>query len=312
MNQPMGFDIPQFRDLSNRMAQNGLAAGNLARDATFSYSNVIGNSPLGFTISTGTGALQSELGLMPPQITNQALETNEHTQTGLMNIEGQDQLNAGRTRVAEQSGDPQSLEQQAAEKTKEMAEKPEQMLQQMLQTAAQTGGQVGQQLGQQFGQVSQQFGQLAGQGFQQVSQLLSKAGETGAHAVEPAIDAAAAGLDAAGAGGGAGAGLGATMPAGLDEAVIPMTTSSALTPSSIPPASAASAAAASAGRGGMPMMPLLPMAPHRGTGEGASVKRDPRIFPEGKIYEPPQGTEQNFGANPEIEAEEPPFGTAKA
>lgn len=31
-----------------------------------------------------------------------------------------------------------------------------------------------------------------------------------------------------------------------------------------------------------------------------------------RLYEPPAGTVQNFDANPEIDAEAPPFGTAKS
>ncbi|MCV7145579.1 hypothetical protein [Mycobacterium riyadhense] len=314
MNQPMHFDIATFRDMSGRMAEDGFHAGNLARDATFSYSPAGGNSPTGFILSTGLGALQGDLALGPPGILDGAAGTDRGVQTGLSNIEGQDQTNAGRARLAKDPGDPESIEQQAADKAKEAAEKPEQMMQQMLQQMLQMAAQTGGQFGQQFGQLSQQFSQLFGQATQQMSQLFSQAGKAGASGVEPAVDAAAAGLDAAGAAGGGagGAGLGVTMPAGLDEAVTPMTTSSALAPSAIPLAAGPQAASA-AGRGGMPMMPMMPMAPHRGSGDGStSVKRDPKIFPESKIYDPPKGTEQNFGANPEIEAEEPPFGTAKA
>lgn len=313
MNQPMHFDLPRFRDFSGQFAQDGLHAGDLAEDAIFGYSPVPGDSPFGFVLGTGLGGLQGDLSLGPPQIIGGATQTDQNVQTGLSNIEGQDLTNAGRARLAKNPGDPESLEQQAQDKAMQGAEKPEQMMQQMLQQMLQMAAQMGGQFGQQFGQLSQQFSQLFGQATQQMSQLFSQAGKAGASGIEPAATAAATGLDAAGgAGAGGGGGLGATMPAGLEEAVTPMTTSSALAPSAIPPASAAQAAAA-AGRGSsmMPMMPMVP--PHRGSGEGgASVKRDPKIFPQTKIYDPPKGTEQNFGANPEIEAEEPPFGTAKA
>ena len=43
------------------------------------------------------------------------------------------------------------------------------------------------------------------------------------------------------------------------------------------------------------------------------AKRDPLVFPETKLFEPARGVEQNFGANPAIESDEPPFGeTASA
>lgn len=313
MNQPMHFDLPRFRDFSGQFAQDGVRAGEVAQDAIFGYAPAPGDSPFGVVLGTGLGGLQGDLSLAPPQITGGATQTDQNVQTGLSNVEGQDQINAGRARLAKNPGDPESLEQQAREQAKAGAEKPEQMMQQMLQQMMQMAAQTGGQLGQQLGQFTQQFSQLFGQATQQMGQLFSKAGESGAHAVEPALGAAASGLDAAGgAGGGAGGGLGVTMPAGLDGPVTPMTTSSALTPSAIPPVTAAgTSASAAAGRGAMPMMPMMPMA-HRGSGEGASVKRDPKIFPQSKIYDPPKGTEQNFGANPEIEAEEPPFGTAKA
>lgn len=313
MNQPMHFDIPMFRDLSGQLAENGFGAGNLAEEVTFGFAPVPGDSPFGGALGSLLTGLHGGLALTPPQLTGGATQTDQDVQTGLSNIEGQDLTNAGRARLAKNPGDPESLEQQAQDKAKQGAEKPEQMMQQMLQQMLQMAAQMGGQFGQQFGQLSQQFSQLFGQATQQVSQLFSQAGKAGASGIEPMAGAAAAGLDAAGAVGAGGGGLGVTVPAGLDEPVTPMTTSSALAPSAIPAAAAgASTSTAGASRAGMPMMPMMPMA-HRGSGEGgASVKRDPKIFPESKIYDPPKGTEQNFGANPEIEAEEPPFGTAKA
>ncbi|MCV7200178.1 hypothetical protein [Mycobacterium angelicum] len=311
MNQPMHFDVPMFRDLSGQLAENGFEAGNIAEDVTFGFVPVPGDSPFGGALGPRLTGLHGGLALTPPQLTGGATQTDQNVQTGLSNIESRDQVNAGRARLAKNPGDPESLEQQAQDKAKQGAEKPEQMMQQMMQQMLQMAAQMGGQFGQQFGQLSQQFSQLFGQATQQVSQLFSQAGKAGASSIEPMAGTAATGLDAAGGAGAGGGGLGATMPAGLDEPVTPMTTSSALAPSAIPAAAAGTSTSAAAGRGTMPMMPVMPMA-HRGSGEGgASVKRNPKIFPESKIYDPPKGTEQNFGANPEIEAEEPPFGTAK-
>jgi len=93
--------------------------------------------------------------------------------------------------------------------------------------------------------------------------------------------------------------------------VTPMTASSALNPSALSAPGAAPTASTGAGAGRMmPMMPMHGMNQGQGA-QGKSTKRDPVIYPESALHEPPKGVEQIFGANPEIESEEPPFGTEK-
>lgn len=57
---------------------------------------------------------------------------------------------------------------------------------------------------------------------------------------------------------------------------------------------------------------MMPMHGMHGAGQGAggggkTQKRDPVIFPDKALHEPPSGVNQTLGANPEIDSDEPPF-----
>lgn len=242
--------------------------------------------------------------------------------------------------------DPESIDQEAREKAEQMlnGDQITSQMGQMVGQAAQAGAQAGQQLSQQLNQAGQQMGQVFQQASQQIGQLVGKAGQS---LSTPSLDLA--GLDAAAGVGGLDAGLGGAGGGGVPDfgggagdfgggmgdfgggggmgdfgalnetgtgPTPAMTTSAALMPSPLtPPASNTSASSNSTAAARAPMMPMMPMMPMAGMGNQGgqadkTTTRDPVIFAEGPLYEPPTGVEQNFGAPPAIETEEPPFGTS--
>jgi hypothetical protein len=327
VNQPMTFQIEGFKNASGQLNQQGSDAGSqVSGGVSSNLSPPAASSPVGNGISMLTGQLQTGLSPAGPALTQGADGLNGTTQSAMAGIGSQDEQNAqgfgqsglGGADGLPGSGDlnPDSIDKEAKHKAQDMlgGDQMQQIMQQLLSTGVQAGSQVAQQLGQQLSQLSSQLGQVVGQAGQQVGQLASKAAESAAKSAVDASQLADTGLGdlgsgLGGAGGGGGLGdAGATIPAGLEEPVTPMNGSSALMPSALPPAGAPASAASAASR--MPMMPMMPMHAAQRDKDGATTKRDPVIFPESKIYEPPQGVEQTFGAIPEIESEEPPFGTA--
>ncbi|MFV8142155.1 hypothetical protein ACNQR7_31705 [Mycolicibacterium senegalense] len=339
MSQPMSFDYAQFSGASQKMKQDGQDAASSARTAVSSYSSPAGTSPVGAQISLLSGQLQGGLSQSPMQLDSGATQTDSATQNALGGIENQDAANAaqiqgqglggseaanalqglpaGMPTGGENPLDPESIDKEAQAKAKDMmsGDQASQQMMQMLQMGGQMGGQIAQQLAQQVQQFTQQLNQQVQQVGQQMSQMVSKAVEGAAKsAADSAIDTAVPdlGLGGGGLGGGGGGGgmpdPGITQAAGLGSPVTPMTTSSAL----VQPGSGSPAAppASSTPGGRMPggMMPMIPPHMMRGAGGGQddSVKRDPKIFPERKLFEGPPGSPQNFGANPDID-DEPPF-----
>ncbi len=240
---------------------------------------------------------------------------------------------------------PESIDQEARDKAQQMLSGDQMTSQmgQMVGQAAQAGAQASQQLSQQLNQVGQQMGQVFQQASQQIGQMVGKAGQS---LSTPSLDLdgldslGGAGLDSLGGAGGGGmgdfgggagdfggggmgdfGGSGGFDPGAIDETANgptpAMTTSAALTPSPLTPPATNNATSSTAAAARAPMMPMMPMMPMAGMGnQGAqddkSNTRDPVIFAEGPLYEPPTGVEQTFGAIPAIETEEPPFGTAEA
>lgn len=324
MGQPLTYDIPQFRQGSHRLAKHGHQA---AKDLTSGVQSALSPpgavSPVGNQISLGTGQLQTGLFPAGPALSNGADGVNNAVQTGMTGIVNQDGQNAAGFNDGTNPGDglagsddpgdldPDSIDQDAKDKAQEMLgdDKTQQMMQQMLQTGMQTGSQIAEQLSQQLSQIGNQLGQAVGKAGEQLGQLVSKAAES---ATKSAADVARPDLldSLGGVGGGGGMDPGVTMPAGLETPVTPMNGSSALQASPLPGVGGSPAAGAAVSR--MPMMPMMPMHGARGHNkdEGKSTKRDPAIFPEDKLYDAPTGVEQTFGAIPEIEYEEPPFGTS--
>lgn len=330
MGQPLTFDLPAFRNGSNGLGDKGRQAGSdLSSGVSSALSPPGASSPMGNQISMLTGSLQTGLSPAGPALSTGADGLNNTTQGAMGSIENQDAQNAGliqnstTTPGQELAGsnvpgqlDPQSIDQEAKDKAQEMlgGDKSKEMMQQVLQMGMQTGGQIAQQLSQQLSQMGSKVGEAVGKAGEQVGQLVGKMAESAsksAHAATPDL-----GLGDMGAGGGFGGGggggmdTGMTTPAGLEGPVTPMNTSSALQASALQSPGGASTAGAAGSRA--PMMPMMPMHGMHGKkdGEDSSTKRDPAIFPEDKLYEGPQGVEQTFGAIPEIESEEPPFGTA--
>ncbi|SLH42044.1 hypothetical protein [Mycobacteroides abscessus] len=327
------------------ISQSGQKMGGIGRKIGSDLQSAVGtdmaplpaSSPMGSRISQAIGSIQGQMSNTPMFAKAGAEGLDNGTQSAVADIEGEDKQSAGEfqggtggTNDGGPSGnqalsggqipgelDPKSIDEEAKQKAKEMLggkdQDPSQMFSKILETMGQAGGQLGQQLGQQFQQAMQQFNQMASQGMQQVSQMASKAAESAA-AEASNIGSGLGGLGASGLGevgggglGGVGAGLGDTVPAGGGEPVAPMTTSTQLTPNGVGPAAPAGGAANGAGaRGGT--MPFMPMHPQNKQGDKDSIKRDPAIFASGPVYEGPKGVEQNFGKNPEILSEEPPFG----
>lgn len=306
------FNIPEFVGGSRQLAQDGANAGEAGQGGLNGFTPPGANSPHG-QIATGKLAdWHGQLATAPPQISNDANGNDQYVQGALQDLQGIDSQNAGLVKAASQDPmDPESIDKDAQSEAKDMLnnDQTDQQMQQILQELLQEGMQFGQQASQQIGQLVNQLNQAMGQVVQQVSQIASQAaGQAASHAASDALNAAGAGLaDGLGGAGDAGAGAG-TIPAGLEEPVTPMTTSPALVQGTGPIAPAATPATAAGAR--MPMMPMMPM--HGRQGEKDKRKRNPNIFPVGRLYEPPTGTVQNFGANPEIDAEAPPFGTAKS
>lgn len=317
MGHPLTYDIPQFRHGSHRLAKHGHKA---AKDLTSGVQSALAPpgavSPVGNQISLFTGQLQT--GLLPagPALADGADGVDNGVQTGMTGIENQDGQNAaGFNDGTPDDGelDPESIDQDAQDKAQEMlgGDKTEQMMEQMLQMGMQTGSQIAEQLSQQLSQIGSKLGEVVGKAGEQVGQLVSKAAESAKSAADVAKPDLLDGLGGGGFGGGGGMDPGVTMPAGLETPVTPMNGSSALQASPLQGVGGGSpSAAAAASR--MPMMPMMPMHGARGHNkdEGKSTKRDPAIFPEDKLYDAPTGVEQTFGAIPEIEYEEPPFGTS--
>ncbi|PJE03581.1 MAG: hypothetical protein CK429_32770 [Mycobacterium sp.] len=327
----MTFNIPEFRGGSDGLGNQGhQAASDLSSGVQSALSPPGASSPVGNQISMFTGQLQTGLSPAGPALTNGATDLTNAVQQGMSSIENQDAQNAagfkdGSTPGAGLAGsdtpgqlDPDSIDKEAKEKAQDMlgGDKTQQEMQQLLQMGMQTGSQIAQQLSQQLSQIGSKLSEAVGKAGEQVGQLASKAVES---ATKAASDVAKPdlGLDGLGGGGGFGGGgggggmdPGTTMPAGLETPVTPMNGSSALQASPLQGPGAGTSAAAAGSR--MPMMPMMPMHGARGhkDGEGETTKRDPAIFPEDKLYDAPTGVEQTFGAIPEIESEEPPFGTS--
>ncbi|KAA1250192.1 hypothetical protein F0Q45_10945 [Mycobacterium simiae] len=327
MSQPLRFDLPAFRGGSDGLGEKGRQAGSdLSSGVSSALSPPGASSPVGNQISMFTGQLQTGLSPAGPALTSGATDISNAVQQGTSSIENQDAQNAAGFQNGGTPGDglagsdtpgqldPESIDQEAKDKAQEMlgGDRMQQMMLQMLQTGLQTGSQIAQQLSQQLSQIGSQLGEVVGKAGEQVGQLASKAVESAAKSTTEAATPDFDGLGAAGGfGGGGGGGMdpGMTVPAGLETPVTPMNGSSALQASPLQAPGASPAAAASSR---MPMMPMMPMhGAHGGNkGSGETTKRDPAIFPEGKLYEAPVGVEQTFGAIPEIESEEPPFGSA--
>lgn len=234
--------------------------------------------------------------------------------------------------------DPNSIDKEAREKAEQMlsGDQMTQQMGQMMGQAAQAASQAGQQLSQQFNQVGQQLGQGLQQAGQQLGQLVGKATQSlGGSIATPDLGLDSLGSDLGGGvpdlggagggvpdfGGGAGdfgggggigdvGGIGDGI--GGDGAAGPgMTTSPALMPSPLtPPGTGSQNNSVTRVPMAAPMMPMMPMAARGAQADNDnSTKRDPVIFAERPLYEPPEGVEQVIGARPEIESEEPPFGT---
>jgi hypothetical protein len=332
MSQPMRFEVPAFRDGSDSLGQKGQqVASDLSSGVSSALSPPGASSPVGNQISMLTGSLQAGLSPAGPALSSGAQDLNSTTQGAMSSIENQDAQNAGGFQDSDTPGqglvgsdvpgelDPESIDQEAKAKAEEMlgGDQAQQMMQQMMQMGLQTGAQIAQQVSQQLSQITSKVGEAVGKAGEQVGQLVGKVAEQATKAATESVtpDLGFDGLGGAGGGfgGGGGGGMdpGTTTPAGLETPVTPMNTSSALQGSALQPPVGGSPASA-AGSSRMPMMPMMPMhgmhGGNKGSGEGA--KRDPAIFPEDKIYDAPQGVEQTFGAIPEIESEEPPFGNA--
>jgi hypothetical protein len=324
MDYSQGLD--QFGREAGDLGQTGADAGNNLTDSVNqNLAPLTATSPAGKAVQLGMTQLRAGLSPAGPGLVNGGQGLNDRTSAAMNGIAGQDEANAGLFKgdpmaLAGADGipgtaddlDPDSIDQEAKDKAKDLmgGDQTQQMLQQMLQMGMQAGSSL-LQLPQ---QLAQQISQMVGQMGQQVGQLASKAAEAASKAATDAAASDVGGLDGGlgggGVGGGGGMDPGMTMPAGLETAVIPMTTSSALQPSGLtPPGTAASGAG-----NRMPMMPMMPIHGMHGRKDegGPGSKRDPVIFPESKLYESPHGTEQTFGANPEIESEDPPFGEVRS
>lgn len=335
MSQPMTYDLPAFRNGSDGLGQKGREAGSdLSTGVQSALSPPGASSPVGNQIAMYTGQLQTGLSPAGPALSNGATDLNNTTQQGMSGIENQDAQNAagfkdGNTTPGDGLAgsdtpgqlDPDSIDQEAQDKAKDMlgGDKSQQMMEQVLQMGMQTASQIAQQLSQQLSQIGSKLGEVVGKAGEQVGQLASKAMESATKSATEAatpdlaldgLGGGGGGFSGGGGGGGGGMDPGTTMPAGLETPVTPMNGSSALQASPLQGAGAGSPAAAASSR--MPMMPMMPMHGVHGNnkGQGETTKRDPAIFPEDKLYDGPPGVEQTFGAIPEIESEEPPFGTS--
>lgn len=306
------FNIPEFVGGSGQLAQDGANAGEAGQGGLNGFTPPGANSPHG-QIATGKLAdWHGQLATAPPQISNDANGNDQYVQGALQDLQGIDSQNAGLVAAAGQDPmDPESIDKDAQSEAKDMldGDQTDQQMQQIMQELLQEGMQVGQQAGQQISQLVNQLNQAMDQVVQQATQAVQQAAtQAVSHAASDALNAAATGLgDGLGVAGDAGGAAASTIPAGLEAPVTPMTTSPALVQGTGPIAPAAVPATAAGAR--MPMMPMMPM--HGKQGEKDKRKRNPNLFPAGRLYEPPTGTVQNFGANPEIDAEAPPFGTAK-
>jgi hypothetical protein len=306
-----GFDvnIPEFIDTSRLLKQDGTDASQQVQNGVNSFKPPQGQSPQGTVANGRIADFQGTMGGIPQQIGNGANDNDQGVQGALNQMQGLDEQNAALVKGAGQNMDPDSIDQDAQKEAKDMlnGDQTDQQMQQILQQMLGMGTQFAQQIPQQLQQLVQQLSQAMNQVVDQISKAATSAASKAAtQAASDALGAAGAlgdGLGGAGAGAGAG-----TIPAGLEEPVTPMTTSPALVQGTGPVATAAAPASAAGAR--PPMMPMMPM--HGGKGDKDKRKRNPNLFPEGRIYEPPTGTVQNFGANPEIDAEAPPFGTSKS
>ena len=332
MGIPMRFEIPAFKGGSDSMGQQGQQAGSDLQSGVSSALSPPGaSSPVGNQISMLTGSLQAGLSPAGPALSSGAQDLNNTTQGAMSSIENQDAQNAAgfpnnsATPGQGMAGsdvpgqlDPESIDQEAKDKAQEMlgGDQSQQMMQQMMQMGMQTGTQIAQQVSQQLSQIASKMGEAVGKAGEQVGQLVGKVAEqatkSAAESATPDLGLDGLGGGGGGFGGGGGGGMdpGTTMPAGLETPVTPMNTSSALQGSALQPPGSGTGAGAAGARPMMPMMPMHGMHGGGNKGSGDSTKRDPAIFPEDKIYDAPGGVEQTFGAIPEIESEEPPFGNA--
>lgn len=324
----MWFDYGGFTGGSAQSRSYGESAGQSVQTAVDTFAPPAASSPAGQAFSAGLGVLQAGWSTAPATITSGAQGLDNATQSSLNGVKDQDTQNAAGFQDGGNPGqglagssvpgqlDPESIDQEAKDKAQEMlgGDKSKEMMQQVLQMGMQTGGQIAQQLSQQLSQIGSKVGEAVGKVGEQVGQLASKAAESAsksaAEAATPDLGLGDLGAGGFGGGGGGGMDAGMTTPAGLEGPVTPMNGSSALQASALQAPGGGSPAGAAGSRA--PMMPMMPMHGMHGNkqGEGSSTKRDPAIFPEDKLYEGPQGVEQTFGAIPEIESEEPPFGNA--
>jgi hypothetical protein len=302
-------DGPAVRRSSRQLQQGGHQASQAMGNGVNSYNIGGGTSKTGKAIHVIMAGSKNGVEHTPGETSDGGQQNDDSTNGALDGMENLDAQNAALVKGA--SMDPDSIDQDAQKEAKDMldGDKTDQQFEQILQEMIQMGTQFGQQASQQIGQLVNQLNQAMNQVIQQVTQAASQAAtQAASHAASDALGAAGALGDGLGGAGDAGAGAG-TIPAGMEEPVTPMTTSPALVQGTGPVALAASPASAAGAR--PPMMPMMPPM-HGGKGDKDKRKRNPNIFPEGRIYEPPIGTVQNFGANPEIDAEAPPFGSSKS
>lgn len=331
MTGSLTFEFGPFRSSTDREFQLGRdAATGLQNGVSTDLSTPSATSPAGNIAATYTSYMQTALSPAGTALSTGASDLNNTTLSGLSAIENQDNQNAagfpqtGATPSAtpETGGqdllNPESIDKEAQDKAEQMlgGDQMTQMMTQMLGMGVQAGAQIAQQVSQQLSQITSKLGEVVGQAGQQVGQLAGKFAETATKqaadaatpdmgALDPGLGSAPAGGLPGGSGPGGGAEPGTTVPAGMETPVSPMTTSSALQASPLQPPGTGTPVAST--MRGMPMMPMMPMHPTQGN-SGNTTKRDPAVFPDGKLYEPPTGVEQAYGADPEIELDQPPFG----
>lgn len=338
MTTEMGLDREGILQEGRGMGEIGRNAGQkLQTGIDSNLTPPSASSPMGNRIAQGFGVLQGGLRTSPMFVKGGAETRENATQDTIGNVSGKDDENAqefqsGELGAAEAGNagsglknlaggenpgelDPKSIDEEAKQKAKDMlgGDQSQKMMTDMASQAGQMFGQVGQQLGQQFQQLTQQFNQAVEQGMKQVTQMASKAAESAASDLSSSLGSDLSGVGAGiggGVGGGVGGGLeglGDTVPAGGATPVAPLTAPTALTQTAVPGGVVPPATGAGAmGRGGM--VPMMPMHPRNNKDEKESIKRDPLIFPVSPVYEAKGGVEQNFGKDPEILSEEPPFG----
>ncbi|MGV0743867.1 hypothetical protein [Mycolicibacterium sp. XJ870] len=321
--KPLELEPAAERALSDGMRSLGETTGTqLAHGVESALTPVQANSPVGQLISSAMQALHSALVPATTFVASQSESLDNTTQTSIAAIETQDQESGSMIAetIADSTADDSFTDDELASIDEEARELAETMLTEyqaaeVAGVAAQVAAAIVQQLSQQMTQVSQQVGQAISQLVQTIGDSASGGSyDASADFDDESTDRDWGGLGAGGGGGLGGLGAGDTLPAGFTgPTVAPATASTALSPTAIPSSpTAATTTGTAASR--MPMMPMMPpMHPMGGTGSSSSgVGRDTRIFPDRKVFEPPSGVEQNFGATPEIQTVSAPFGTSKA